>query len=97
MALVLFVLILRLNLFTYRLRMEREDLWAGSLQTLLLLVLQMFSGALLIITKLNLIAFLLHVSIVTFMVGSLSLLVLKASFLQGKERIMDSTLTHKNA
>jgi heme a synthase len=97
MALVLFVLILRLNLFTYRLRMEREDLWAGSLQTLLLLVLQMFSGALLIITKLNLIAFLLHVSIVTFMVGSLSLLGLKASFLQGKERIMDSTLTHKNA
>jgi cytochrome c oxidase assembly protein subunit 15 len=97
MALVLFLLILRLNLFTYRMRLERKDLWAGSLQTLFLVVLQMLSGALLIMTRLNLMAFLLHVSIATFMVGSLSLLGLKTIFPKGNERIMGSTLNHKSA
>jgi cytochrome c oxidase assembly protein subunit 15 len=97
MALVLLLLILRLNLLTYRMRLERSDLWAGSLRTLLLVVLQMLSGALLIMTRLNLMAFLLHVSIATFMVGSLSLLGLKTIFPKGNERIMGSTLNHKSA
>ncbi|MGX9708499.1 COX15/CtaA family protein [Laceyella tengchongensis] len=92
MALILFVLILRLFLFTFRLRGKREDLRAVSLQTLILVVFQMLSGALLIITKLNLIAFLLHVSIATFMVGSLGLLGLKASSLQEKERMKEYNL-----
>jgi cytochrome c oxidase assembly protein subunit 15 len=97
MALILFLLILKLNRIAYPLRSERKDLWTVSLQILFLVVLQILSGALLILTKLHLVAFLLHVSIVTFMVGSLSLLGLKASSLSGKERIRNSTLPHKNA
>ncbi|MFC7443032.1 COX15/CtaA family protein [Laceyella putida] len=94
MALVLFLLILRLNLLACRMRLDRKDLWVGSLHALLLAVLQMFSGALLIITKLNLMAFLLHVTIVPLLVCSLSLLGLKTYSSQGKGRLMGSTLTH---
>lgn len=85
MALILFLLILKLTRIAYRLRSERNDLWTGSLQILFLVVLQILSGALLIITKLHLAAFLLHVSIVTFLVSSLSLLGLKSSFFPRKK------------
>lgn len=96
MALILFLLILKLNRMAYQLRSDRKELWTVSLQILFLVVLQILSGALLIITKLHLIAFLLHVSIVTFMVGSLSLLGLKASFLSQDQRITHSALSQKN-
>lgn len=96
MALVLILLILRLNLLTYRMRLERKDLWVGSIHTLLLAVLQMLSGALLIITKLNLMAFLLHVTIATLLICSLSLLGLKSFLPQRKGRLMESTLTQSN-
>ncbi|MBH8609033.1 heme A synthase [Thermoactinomyces sp. CICC 10521] len=92
MALVLFVLILKLYLFTSRLRGQRKDLRAVSLQTLILVIFQMLSGAMLIMTKLNLVAFLLHVSIATLMVGSLGLLGLKTSFFQEKERMKEYNL-----
>lgn len=91
MALILFLLILKLNRMADQLRSERKELWTVSLQILFFVVLQILSGALLIITKLHLIAFLLHVSIVTFMVGSLSLLGLKASFLSQDQRIPHSS------
>ncbi|MBN2908899.1 COX15/CtaA family protein [Polycladomyces sp. WAk] len=74
MAFALLLLILRMNLLAYRIRLERKDLWTGSIHALLLAVLQILSGALLIFTKLHLVAFLLHVSIVTLLVCSLSLL-----------------------
>jgi cytochrome c oxidase assembly protein subunit 15 len=80
MALVLLLLILRLNLLAGRIRLERKELWAGSIQTLILVVLQILSGALLIFTKLNLMAFLLHVSVATFLVGSLGLLAYQTRF-----------------
>jgi len=74
MAFVLFLLILRLNLLARRMRTERRDLWVASRQSFVLVVLQILSGALLIITKLSLMALLLHVTIATFLVSSFSLL-----------------------
>lgn len=91
MSFMLLLLILRLNLLAYRIRLERKDLWAGSLQTLLLVVFQMLSGALLIISKLNLMVFLLHVSIVTLLVCSLSLLGFKTLL-----STRGLTVTHQN-
>ena len=84
MAFVLFLLILRLNLLARRMRTERRDLWVASRQSFVLVVLQILSGALLIITKLSLMAFLLHVTIATFLVSSLSLLGFR-TFLSKKE------------
>lgn len=84
MALLLFLLVLKLNLLASQVRLERKDLWFGSRHTLILAVLQILSGALLILTKLNLMAFLLHVSVATLLVGSLGLLAYQTCIPQEK-------------
>lgn len=74
---VLLLLIIRLSVMTYRIRHERNDLWAICRQMLILIVLQLLSGGLLIYTQLSLAAFLLHVTFPSLIVCLLSLLAFK--------------------
>lgn len=73
-ALGLLLLVIRLLILAFPIRHERPDLWKGSLWSVTLVVLQWFSGAFLLETNLSLTAFLIHVTIATFLFCILSLL-----------------------
>lgn len=77
-ALGLVALIIGLLVAGYRWRARRSDLWRGTLIATCLVVLQAFSGALLILTHLSIPAFLLHVSVVSCLFCTLSYLVLQS-------------------
>ncbi|MEB3102021.1 COX15/CtaA family protein [Ferviditalea candida] len=73
-ALGLIVLMINLYIRAYLIRKTRPDIFRGTLLALLLMLMQALSGGLLIATRISLDAFLLHVSIMTFLFGSLSYL-----------------------
>ena len=74
---LLLLLIIWLSVLTYRMRHERNDLWALCRAMLIMIVLQFLSGGLLIYTNLSLAAFLLHVTFPSLIICLLSLLAFK--------------------
>ena len=71
LALGLIVLLVLLTVKSYRMRAQVPRLFKQCRMALILVCLQAVSGALLIYTKLSLTAFLIHVSIATFLFGTL--------------------------
>jgi heme a synthase len=71
LALGLIVLFVLLTVKSYRMRAQVPRLFKQCRMALILACLQAVSGALLIYTELSLTAFLIHVSIVTFMFGTI--------------------------
>jgi heme a synthase len=76
-ALLLLLLIIKLVIFGYRSRVERPDLYKGSITALVLVCLQAFSGAYLIYSHLSAKAFITHVSIVSCLFATLCYLAMQ--------------------
>lgn len=72
-----FLLILSLFRRAYRMRWARRDLFIGSLCALILTVLQVFSGAYLVLSNLSIPAFLLHVSFAALLFVSIAFLAMQ--------------------
>lgn len=77
-ALCLLILIVALVRKTYRIRWVRRDLFIGSLCALIFTVLQMFSGAWLILSNISVSAFLSHVSLASLLFVSVAYLAFQA-------------------
>ena len=73
-----FLLILSLVRRAYRIRWARKDLFIGSLCALTLTIVQMFSGAYLVLSNLSIPAFLLHVSFASLLFVSVSFLAMQS-------------------
>lgn len=75
-ALVGALLIAGLLVRTYRTRVERPDLYKGSLAAMFFVILQIFSGGVVVLTQLDLFSTLTHAGLATLLFGSLSYLCL---------------------
>lgn len=73
-----FLLILWLVRRAYRMRWARKDLFVGSICALSLTILQMFSGAYLVLSHLSMAAFLLHVSFASLLFVSVCFLAMQS-------------------
>ncbi|WAH36512.1 COX15/CtaA family protein [Alicyclobacillus dauci] len=71
LALILVLWMVLLFVKAYRTRGERRDLYTGTVFALVFVVLQAFSGMYLVLTHMSLLAFLIHVSVITGLFGTL--------------------------
>nr|WP_275584364.1 COX15/CtaA family protein [Pullulanibacillus pueri] len=77
-ALLLLILDIYLVKHAYQLRKIKRDLFIGSLFTLGFTVLQMFSGAYMILSHMSLLSFMIHVSFASFLFASAAFVMLQA-------------------
>ncbi|CCF85917.1 Cytochrome oxidase assembly (fragment) [Nitrolancea hollandica Lb] len=75
-ALVGMLLIGGLLVRNYRTRVERPDLYKGSIAAMFFIILQIFSGGAVVMTQLGLFSTLTHAGLATLLFGSLSYLCL---------------------
>ncbi|HEU4793410.1 MAG TPA: heme A synthase [Nitrolancea sp.] len=68
------LLIAGLLVRTYRTRVERPDLYKGSIAAMFFIILQVFSGGVVVMTQLGLFSTLTHAGLATLLFGSLSYL-----------------------
>lgn len=78
-ALMLVLMSVYLFMMARRMRAQRPDLYRGSIWTLVLICAQAISGAILVLSGLRMWAFLIHVTVVTFLFGSVSYLALQVN------------------